>query len=624
MGLRTRFSYTLLVPALVATLLLVATACGGSATEPPATEAPAPVATTAAPAVTTAPAAAKATQAPATAVPVPTAAPVVGVAETTEYSEAAQLLRSGGPLALADAHGETPRHGGKFLANNWEPVPSYDSHQITFGGVYVSTAPAYNGLLAQSPYDPLAQQIIPDLAHSWEFAQGGKQLIFHLTEGVRWHDGMPFSSADVLTTMNRVVDPPEGMVSTLGPNFASLVDNFEAPDANTFVVNLKAPSGLITTLFANGWLGMYAKHLLDEDPVGAMKTQVMGTGAFRLKEKPSSTLWQYERNPDYFEEGLPYLDEIDYHIIIDAQTQAAALLTQRIYWNDALGGINYDADLRKSTTEREPRIVYKPTIGTIHFSLTVNTTKPPVDDIRVRQAISESFRRADFYELGPNDGVVGTGNFPLGPWGMPTEMREQLIGYGPDMEVRRENARRLLAEYEAEKGEIDWSKIPIVCASNLTWSCAHALIMKQSLEKIGVEVKLQPGDVTQVRGGEVAGDWELSTIGAWMDFDDPVDTCNTLYVTNGGRWYQRSSIPELDKICEQLTFETDFEERRRLAWEMDKLAMNDSAWVILFWSQWNGLHWDFVKGFVYSSVKGTSNPRMKYIWLTCDAPTANC
>ena len=95
-----------------------------------------------------------------TAVPVPTAAPVIGVAKTTEYSEAAQLLRSGGPLALADAHGETPRHGGKFLANNWEPVPSYDSHQITFGGVFVSTAPAYNGLLAQSPYDPLAQQII--------------------------------------------------------------------------------------------------------------------------------------------------------------------------------------------------------------------------------------------------------------------------------------------------------------------------------------------------------------------------------------------------------------------------------------------------------------------------------
>jgi ABC-type transport system substrate-binding protein len=192
------------------------------------------------------------------------------------------------------------------------------------------------------------------------------------------------------------------------------------------------------------------------------------------------------------------------------------------------------------------------------------------------------------------------------------------------MEVRRENARRLLAEYEAEKGEIDWSKIPIVCASNLTWSCAHALIMKQSLEKIGIDVELQPGDVTQVRGGEVAGDWELSTIGAWMDFDDPVDTCNTLYVTNGGRWYQRSSIPELDDICEQLTFEADFEKRRMLAWEMDKLAMNDSAWVILFWSQWNGLHWDYVKGFVYSSVKGTSNPRMKYVWLTCDAPTAGC
>ena len=191
-------------------------ACGGDdpATEEPAapTAAPAPQAT-AAPAATAAPqqgqqqqaqptAAPQATTAPAataapgsaqpTAVPAPTAgagitatrAPDPETGEvTTEYTAAAQLLMEGGPKALAEAQGESPRYGGKFLANNWEPIPFYDMHQTSFGGVYVITAPAYNGLLATSPYDELAAEIIPDLARSWDISDGGATVNFNLAEG---------------------------------------------------------------------------------------------------------------------------------------------------------------------------------------------------------------------------------------------------------------------------------------------------------------------------------------------------------------------------------------------------------------------------------------------------------
>ena len=433
-------------------VLTVLAACGGdSATQAPTatTEAPAPQATEA-PAPggqaqqqpTTAPGAASAqpTSAPApvagsgitaTSVPDPETGEI-----TTEYTPAAKLLMEGGPRALAEANGESPRYGGKFLANNWEPIPFYDMHQTSFGGVYVITAPAYNGLLATSPYDQLAAEIIPDLALSWDISDGGTTVTFHLAEGVTWHDGQPFSSEDVKWTIERIKNPPEGMVSPRQGVFRNTVESVEIPDANTVVLKSEGVSPLLVPLFSNGWNGIIPKHVSEVDPVNAMMTQVIGTGPFMLSEPPTTTLWRYERNPDYFDENLPYLDEIEYQIIQDPQAQAAAILTQKIYFNDSIGGINFSPELGQSVADQEPGIIFSPVPTTTISHLTMNSTRAPFDDLRVRQAVSEALHRESIGEFGPQAGTVGTGNFPLGPWALPKDVQESLIGYGPDMDVR--------------------------------------------------------------------------------------------------------------------------------------------------------------------------------------------
>src|SRR5881409_2123143 len=101
-----------------------------------------------------------------------------------------------GALALAAAHGEKPRYGGQFLSVGNEEIPLYDMHQTSFGGVYAATAPAYNCLIRTSPYDPMALEIFPELARSWEVSPDGQTVTFHLHQGVTWHDGMSFSSAE--------------------------------------------------------------------------------------------------------------------------------------------------------------------------------------------------------------------------------------------------------------------------------------------------------------------------------------------------------------------------------------------------------------------------------------------
>jgi peptide/nickel transport system substrate-binding protein len=520
-----------------------------------------------------------------------------------------------GALVLAEAHGEKPRYGGKFLSVGNEEIPFYDMHQTSLGGVYAAVAPAYNCLIRTSPYDPRGQEIIPELADTWEVSDSGKTITFHLHSGVKWHDGTPFSSADVKYTIERIMNPPQGMVSPRGPVFNAIIDRVEAPDSDTVVVHGKGPSKLLLTLFASGHNVIIPKHIVEKDPVNALKTQVVGTGPFRLKEPPTTTLWKYERNQDYFKKDLPYLDEIEIHIITDPQALVTAVLSKRIYWSDVFPHPNMDRDLAKSTAQQNPNIMYAANPGMIIAHITLQGEKPPLDDLRVRQAISEAIRREAIAELGSQSGAVGTGVYPLGLWAMPNEARAQLIGYGPDMPKRIAHAKELLASYEKEKGKIDWSKIKLQCATNIKFSCENSQVVQQLLKRINVNIELEPMLFTQLRGNEVSGNYWLSSLGAAMDFDDPIDTFGQLYVTKGGRWYQRRSIPELDKLYEQQKFIVDPEERKKVIWEMDKLAMNDAGYLVMHWYDLHHVRWNFVKGWTITPDIRSTNARMDYVWL---------
>ncbi len=544
---------------------------------------------------------------------------VVGMCLAAAAQQAAQksdadLIREG-PAALAAAHGDKPRYGGKFISAGNEVIPLFDMHQTSFGGVYAATAPAYNCLIRTSPYDPMALDIVPELAESWDISDGGKTITFHLHKGVKWHDGMPFSSADVKYTIERIMTPPQGMVSPRGPVFRALVERVETPDADTVVVHGKGPSSMLLSLFANGWNMIIPKHISEKDPVQALKTTVIGTGPFKLKESPTSTLWKYERNPDYFKAGLPYLDEMELHIITDPQAMAAAVLSKRVFWTDAFPHPSLDQDLGKSMVKQNPHLVLSNAAAISIAHLTMQTEKAPFDDVRVRQAISEAMRREALAELGKQTGLVGTGTYPAGPWAMPREMREQLIGYGSDMPKRIAHAKELLAAYEKEKGKIDWSKIKIQCSTNLPVTCENAQIIQQLLKKIGVNVDLDPMLLAQHRGNEVSGDYLLSTLLAGFDFDDPIDVFGQLFVTKGGRWYQRRSLPELDKLFEQQKFIVDPEARTKVIYEMDKLAMNDAAFLILHWINVPHVRWNFVKGWLATPNARSTNTRMDYVWL---------
>ena len=139
--------------------------------------------------------------------------------------------------------------------------------------------------------------------------------------------------------------------------------------------------------------------------------------------------------------------------------------------------------------------------------------------------------------------------------------------------------------------------------------------MQQLLKKINVHVDLEPMLLSQLRGNEVSGNYVMSLLGAATNFDDPIDTFGQLFVTNGGRWYQRRSLPALDTLFAQQTFMADPEARKQVVWEMDALAMNDAAYLILMWPEFYHVRWDFVKGWTLTPNLWSTNARMDTVWL---------
>src|SRR5262249_11602951 len=217
----------------------------------------------------------------------------------------------------------------------------------------------------------------------------------------------PFSSADVQYTIERIMNPPKGMVSPRGQVFAGSTERVQAPDIDPVVMHGKGPSGLLLPLFANGWNVIIPKHIAEKDPVNALKTTVVGTGPFRLKEPPTSSLWKYERNPDYFKKDLPFLDELEIHIITDPQALVAAILSKRVFWSDAFPHPNMDRDLSQAAAKQNANLVRTSNSMVVVEHLSLQSEKPPFNDLRVRQALSEALRREAFTELGTQSGATG-------------------------------------------------------------------------------------------------------------------------------------------------------------------------------------------------------------------------
>ena len=504
---------------------------------------------------------------------------------------------------------QTPRRGGILLAALGADPPGLDPHQEQTFATLQPVAPLYSTLLQIEPGN--YPNVIGDLATEWKISPDGLTYTFKLHRGVKFHDGSPLTSADVKASYDKILSPPEGVRSIRQFHY-SAVKTVEAPDPHTVVFKLKHPSASLLLNLASPWNVIFPKKLLDKDP-NHFKNNVMGSGPFRLKSRTPGSTFEGERNPDYFVKDRPYLDGYKFYISTETSVRAAAIRSGRahIEFRDLP-----DSEVEAIKKQLGDKVVVQSTPFVINFGITVNNTKKPFDDLRVRKALTLGIDR---YTAGrvlkPLTGLRDVGAFtrPGTEWAMAPAELEKFPGFWRDAEKSRAEAKKLLAEAGYPNGLKLTLKNRNVKLPYQDW----AVYVVQEWRKIGVEAEHRPLETAAwYADGRDQGNFELMVFpfGAWVD--DP-DQLLSPHTPNSPQNWNRAANPALEDLYSRQSRALNPAERKKLIGEFQKIVL-DNAYILpgLWWSR-NVVHWTKVKNYVAPPSHFT-NQKLQDVWLSED------
>ncbi|HZK90899.1 MAG TPA: ABC transporter substrate-binding protein [Stellaceae bacterium] len=353
--------------------------------------------------------------------------------------------------AAPRAADETPKRGGTltYLIPADAP-PSFDGHkESTFATVH-AFAPFYSLLVRINPDNPSSTtDIVCDLCVEMpKPSENGTVWAFRLRQGVKFHDGSALTADDVAASFNEIIFPPQGVLSPRLSNLL-MVDKVAAADPQTVVFHLKFATEAFLPAIASPFNWVYQKAILDRDPHWYEKN-VMGTGPFKFAGYETGQSVKGERNPDYYDPRLPYLDGF-VGIYADKQaTRVDAIRADR-------AAIEFRGMPPASRDELKgalgDQLAVQENDWDVGSAITVNHQKKPFDDVRVRRALTLAVDRwggapslAKIAIVQTVGGIVSPGS----PLAATKEELRQIAGYWPDAEKSREEARRLLKEAGAE------------------------------------------------------------------------------------------------------------------------------------------------------------------------------
>jgi peptide/nickel transport system substrate-binding protein len=518
------------------------------------------------------------------------------------------LLAAGVVAAPADVQAqETPRRGGVLLAVIGADAPSLDSHQeSTFANIQM-VAPLYSTLLQIDPYN--YPKVIGDVASEWKISPDGLTYTFKIRQDIKFHDGSPLTAADVKATYDKIVSPPEGVRSVRKIHY-SAVERVDAPSADTVIFKLKFPSASLLDNLASPWNVIYPKKYLDKDP-NHFKTNVVGSGPFKLKNYTRGSTFEGERNPDYHIKDRPYLDGYKFFISTETSVRAAAIRSGRAYieFRDLP---NSEVDAIKKQLGDKVVVQETPMVG--QFGIAMQNTVKPFTDIRVRKALTLGFDRYTggkvLYQLtGLRD--VGGLMRPGTEWAMPPAELEKIPGFWRDAEKSRAEAKKLLAEAGFPNGFKTVMKNRNV---KLPYQDLAVYVI-QEWRKIGIEVENRPLETASwFADGRDTGNFELFLQPTVEFMDDPDQFLNR-YSTGAPANYGRFSDPVLDDLFSRQARATDPTERRKLVIELQKRVLEQAYYMPGLWWTRRVVHLAKVKNYVAPPSHYT-NQKLQDVWLS--------
>src|SRR5712672_2375154 len=236
------------------------------------------------------------------------------------------------------------------------------------------------------------QSIVPDLAIGWTWDEDGKQLTFKLHEGVKWHDGKPFTARDVKCTWD-LLQGKTSETLRINPRKAWYRNLDEVTTNGDYEVTfqLKRPQPAFIALLASGFSPVYPCHV----PPAEMRRRPIGTGPFKFVEfKPNESI-RVARNPDYWKPGRPYLDGIEYKIIKNQSTGALAFVAGEV---DMTSPYFFQVPILKDIKEQAPRATCELMASNVQRNVIVNREAIPFNRPELRRAVALAVDRQAFID----------------------------------------------------------------------------------------------------------------------------------------------------------------------------------------------------------------------------------
>ena len=507
------------------------------------------------------------------------------------------------------AHAE--KQGGILRVYHRDSPGSASIHEGATYSVNIPFMPVFNNLVVydQKVAQNSLQTIVPDLADSWAWSGDNKTLTFKLHQGVKWHDGKPFTSADVKCTFDMLMGKsPQKFRQNPRKSWYDFVNDVTTNGDFEVSFNMKRPQPALLAMLASGYTPVYPCHVSP----GEMRTHPIGTGPFKFVEFKVNESIKLTRNPDYFKKGLPHLDGIEFTIIPNRSTAILAFVAGKF---DMTFPTGISIPLLKDIKTQAPNAICDVEPTNVSTNIIVNSSAPPFDSIDIRRAMALALDRKSFISiLFEGQGDIGGTMLPppQGLWGMPKEMLETIPGYGPNVEANRDEARKLMqkAGYGPDK-----HLAVKVSTRNIADYRDPAVILVDQLKSIYIDGELDIVETANWFPKIARKDYALGLNLTGNAVDDPDQSFYENYSCGSERNYTNYCNKDIEKLFDVQSQETDIEKRKKLVWDIDKKLQDDVARPIIFHGRQGTCWHPYVKGVTIMVNSSYNGYRYEDVWL---------
>jgi peptide/nickel transport system substrate-binding protein len=481
-------------------------------------------------------------------------------------------------ISVLPSRADEPKPGGVLKIYHRDSPASPSIHEEATYSTVIPFMPVFNNLVIFNQHAPQNSEetIVPDLATSWSWNEDKTKLTFRLREGVKWHDGKPFTSKDVQCTWDLLMGKAKDSFRK-NPRQGWYFNVAEVSANGDYEVsfNLKRPQPALLSLLASGYSPVYPCHVSARD----MRLKPIGTGPFKFVEFKQNESMKVVRNPDYWRQGRPFLDAIEFTIVPNRSTAILAFVAGRF---DMTFPAEITPPLMRDIKSQAPQAVCQIVPTNVSINLIVNRDAAPFNNPDLRRAMALALDRKAFVQiLTEGQAQIGGAMLPSpeGVWGMPKEMLATLPGYGPDVQKNHTEARKIM---EALGYGPDKRLSVKISTRNVSVYRDPAVILIDQLKEVYIDGVLDVIETSNWHAKITRKDYLVGLNLTGNAVDDPDQNFYENYACGSERNVTDYCNRDLQKLFDRQSSETDREKRKKLAWEIDHKLQEDMARPIIF------------------------------------------